>query len=110
MTQAVQGLALVGDTDLLAEAWEPRSESLLGRLESLPEVEAATAVLRTYGLLHLGRGNVRAVNISGIDPRTHSQVTGLKKSLLRQKDAPGLPSFLMADYPDERGGFIGIER
>lgn len=27
---------------------------------------------------------------------------------MRQKDAPGLPSFLMADYPGERGGFVGI--
>ena len=102
------GEEVFGDIYLYARVPIPEHRQLLRRLESLPEVEAATAILRTYGLLHLGRGNVRAVNISGIDPRTHSQVTGLKKSLLRQKDVPGLPSFLMADYPDERGGFVGI--
>ena len=102
------GREVFGDIYLYARVPIPEYRELLDRLESLPDVEAATAVLHTYGLLHLGRGDVRAVNISGIDPRTYSRVTGFKESLLKQKDVPGLPSLTVTDYPDEKGGFVGI--
>jgi len=102
------GREVFGDVYLYASVPVPHCGLLLERLESMPEVEAATAVLRTYGLLRLGRGDVRAVDISGIDPRTYSKVTGFKKSLLKQKDSAGLPSFQMTDHPDEKGGFVGV--
>lgn len=38
------------------------------RLEQINAVEAATATLSAQGLLHIGRGNVRAVNVWGIEP------------------------------------------
>ena len=102
------GREVFGDIYLNPRVPIPEYSQLLERLESLPEAEAATAVLHTYGLLRLGRGDVRAINISGIDPHKYSRVTGFKESLLTQKDTPGEPSFAVADYPDEKGGFVGI--
>ena len=37
-------------------------------LEKIEGVKAATASLSAHGLLHLGKGNVRAVNVLGIEP------------------------------------------
>jgi len=102
------GREVFGDIYLYPRVPIPEYSRLLERLESLPEVKAATVVLHSYGLLHIGRGDVRAVNISGIDPPTYWKVTGFKASLLNQKDARGQPSFTMANYPDEKGGFVGI--
>ncbi|MHC4387412.1 MAG: ABC transporter permease [Planctomycetota bacterium] len=102
------GQEVFGDVYLYPRAPVPEHGVLLERLESLPDVEAATAVLRTYGLLHLDRGDVRGVNILGIDLRTYPKGTSFKESLLKQKDVPGPLSFEMAEYPSERGGFVGI--
>jgi ABC-type lipoprotein release transport system permease subunit len=102
------GQEVFGDIYLYARAPIPEHGQLLERLESLPEVEAATTVLHTYGLLYLARGDVRAVNISGIDLPTYWKVTSFKDSLLNQKDRREPPSFTVADYPGERGGFVGI--
>jgi lipoprotein-releasing system permease protein len=80
-------------------------------------VEAATATLSTQGLLHIGRGNVRAVNIWGIEPARRAKVTGFKQSLLRQKLIPGDPSFEIPPsflsstqdtVAEKTGGFVGI--
>lgn len=46
------GQDVLGDIYLYPQVPVPRYGQLLERLESLPEVEAATAILRTYGLLH----------------------------------------------------------
>jgi lipoprotein-releasing system permease protein len=102
------GREVFGDIYLNPRVPVPEYGRLLERLESLPEVEAATAVLRTYGLLRLGRGDVRAINISGIDPHKYSSVTGFKESLLTQKNKPGEPSFAVQDHLDAKGGFVGI--
>ena len=53
------------------------------RLEEIKSVEAATAMLSAQGLLHLGRGNVRAVEIWGIEPAKFGKVTAFDKSLLK---------------------------
>ncbi|MGD0573094.1 MAG: FtsX-like permease family protein [Sedimentisphaerales bacterium] len=58
------------------------------RLEEIKQVEAATATLSAQGLLHLGRGNVRAVEIWGIEPVKFGKVTAFDKSLLRTKKTP----------------------
>jgi len=102
------GREVFGDVYLYPRVPVPEYNKLLTRLESLPEVEAATAVLHTYGLLRVGRGDVRAVSISGIDPNSYSKVTGFKSSLLNQKDMPGGPSFTVSGYPEEAGGYVGI--
>jgi lipoprotein-releasing system permease protein len=56
---------------------------LTDKLEEINVVEAATATLSTHGLLHLGRGNVRAVEIWGIDVQKQGKVTAFEKSLLK---------------------------
>jgi len=83
---------------------------LIDALEQSAIVEAATAMLSAEGLLHLGvgTGNVRPVTIWGIQPARRARVTALKKSLLRQKDLPGEPSFAVAGDADKIGGFVGI--
>ena len=57
------------------------------RLEEIKSVEAATALLSAQGLLHLGKGNVRAVEIWGIEPAKFGKVTAFEKSLLKTKQS-----------------------
>ncbi len=54
------------------------------RLEEIKSVEAATAMLSAQGLLHLGKGNVRAVEIWGIEPAKFGKVTAFERSLLKK--------------------------
>jgi lipoprotein-releasing system permease protein len=57
------------------------------QLEEIKQVEAATSTLSAQGLLHLGRGNVRAAEIWGIEPAKFGKVTTFDKSLLKTKQA-----------------------
>ncbi|MGE5293800.1 MAG: ABC transporter permease [Solirubrobacterales bacterium] len=81
---------------------------LLDRLEKLDFIEAAEASLSSEGILHIGQGNVRLVNVWGIQPQRRARVTGFKKTLLVQGQAAGEPSFAVPDAPAEIGGFVGI--
>ena len=58
------------------------------RLEEIKSVEAATATLSAQGLLHLGKGNVRAVEIWGIEPAKFGKVTAFERSLLKKAPDP----------------------
>ncbi|MHC4346825.1 MAG: ABC transporter permease, partial [Planctomycetota bacterium] len=82
--------------------------SFIERLEQTGAVEAATATLSTQGLLHLGKGRVRAVMVWGIEAGKRSSVTRLKKSLRRQSRLPGEPAFDVPGFPESVGGFVGI--
>lgn len=81
---------------------------LIERLEQTAAVESATAMLITKGLLHLGQGNVRPVEIWGIEPGARARVTGFNQYLRRQKDLSGEPSFIVPDFTGKPGGFVGI--
>jgi ABC-type lipoprotein release transport system permease subunit len=72
------------------------------------QVEAASASLSAEGLLHLGKGNVRAVRVLGIKPGKRSRVLRFKQTMLRQKDVPGDPCFETSEAGEKIGGFIGI--
>jgi lipoprotein-releasing system permease protein len=78
------------------------------RLKKLKAVDTATATLTAHGVLWLGKGNVRAVSIHGIDIDGAVSVTNFKNSLLEQKDLTDEPSFNVAAYPDDIGAFLGI--
>ena len=78
---------------------------LLDRLEESNAIDSATPVLSAPGLLHLGKGMVRAVMIWGIEPASRQKVTGFKRFLLKAKNLPAEPSF---DFADNFSGFIGI--
>ncbi len=107
---AVEKAATVALGDVVL--WPPteitKYSLLIERLEQTPMVEAATVALGRPGLLRLGTGNVRPVQVLGIEPGGRARVTGLKDFLLRQKDLPGEPSFEIADAPNKIGGFVGI--
>jgi lipoprotein-releasing system permease protein len=60
-------------------------QELTRELEELKEVKAAAGTLSTQGLLHLGKGNVRAVEIWGIEVQKEGKVTTFEKSLLKGK-------------------------
>ena len=80
-------------------------------LEELDAVDAATVALSGQGLLWLGPGNVRAAKIWGVEPDARSRVTGLKDSLLRQKDSSDPVSFdwtSQSGTAEGVGGFVGI--
>ncbi len=72
----------IGDVVLTPPAKLPKYSLLIEQLETLPVVEAATAVLTSDGLIHLGGGNVRAVLIWGIEPNKRGKVTAFDKSLV----------------------------
>jgi len=78
-------------------------EDFIEYLERLPNVRAAAAVLETHGLLHLGRGDVKAVRICGIEPQSYSKVANLQDSLVLGQDSDDLPLF-----GNEQTGFVGI--
>jgi lipoprotein-releasing system permease protein len=80
----------------------------IDRLEQTGAVETATATLSTQGLLYLGKGEVRAAAVWGIEPAGRSQVTGMKQSLRRQSRQGEAPSFEVPGAPEELGGFVGI--
>jgi lipoprotein-releasing system permease protein len=98
----------IGDVVLAAPVRFAQYPLFIERLEQLDVVQAATATLSAPGLLYLGEGNVRAVEVWGIEPGPRAKVTGYKQSLLRQKDSPEEPSFEVADMPETVGGFVGI--
>ena len=98
----------IGDVVLSAPTKFAKYPLFIERLEQINTVEAATATLSAQGLLHIGRGNVRAVNVWGIEPARRARVTGLKQSLIRQKHTPDDPSFEIPGFADKTGGFVGI--
>ena len=99
----------VGDVILIPPTTFAKYPLLIERLEQTESVEAATAMISGYGLLHLNkRGNVRAVQVWGIEPGGRAKVTGFAKFLRRQGKEAGEPSFNAPDSPEETGGFVGI--
>ncbi len=79
---AVDGM---GDVVLSPEKNFAGYAELEKRLEEIKQVEATTATLSAQGLLHLGKGNVRAAEIWGIEPTKFGKVTAFDKSLLKTK-------------------------
>jgi lipoprotein-releasing system permease protein len=98
----------LGDIVLAPPVKFSKYQLFIERLEQVRQVKAATATLSGQGLLHLGKGNVRAVKLSGIEPKSRAKVTGLKQFLHKQKDLPREPSFEVPGLPGKLGGFVGI--
>ena len=85
------------------------SDELVARLCSSKEIAAASVVLSTNGLIHLGPGDVKAVNIWGIDLSSRCEVTNIKSNLLKQKNLPSVPQFENdANESNIIPAFIGI--
>ncbi|MFC1762015.1 ABC transporter permease [Planctomycetota bacterium] len=100
---------LIGDVLLNTPMAIDNYDVLIDELEQSPEIQAATATIVSRGLLHLGGGMVRAVEIWGIEPESLARVARLKPGLLRQQDQEGPPSFnANASEAQRMGGFVGI--
>jgi len=98
----------VGDVVLSPPMTFAKYPLLIEQLEQTESIEAATALISGYGLLHLGMGNVRAVEVWGIEPAGRAKVTGFARFLRRQGKGAGEPSFDVPDSPEKTGGFVGI--
>jgi ABC-type lipoprotein release transport system permease subunit len=80
---------MVGDVVVSPPTRFSRYPLFIEQLERINSVKKATAVLFGQGLLHLGKGDVRAVEIWGIEPAKRAEVMDFKRDLLRQKELPG---------------------
>jgi lipoprotein-releasing system permease protein len=99
---------VVGDIIIKPPVQFTSSGTLINELQKTKGVSAATAVLSSQGLLRLDSGNVRAVNVIGIDPAGRAAVMDFKSALIVQKSSPESPSFKIPNEPNEAGGFLGI--
>jgi lipoprotein-releasing system permease protein len=100
---------LIGDILLSPTLDVADYPELIRRLEDEPAIVAATPTLFTRGLLHIGGGVVRAVDIWGVEPNSLARVTRMKQALLRQGEAPGMPTFEVPGQPAASlGGYVGI--
>jgi ABC-type lipoprotein release transport system permease subunit len=99
---------VIGDVVLSPPTKLPKYPLLIEQLEQAETVEAATAMLLAPGLLKLDTGNVRPVEVWGIQPGRRARVTGFKQALLKQRGLPGEPSFETGESPGKTGGFVGI--
>jgi len=83
-------------------------DQLLKSFKEIESVEAATAVITTQGLLRLASGNVRTVEVWGIDIQSRAKVVNLRQSLIRQSSSSNELTFNPSGNEDTLGGFIGI--
>ncbi len=98
----------IGDVVLAPPTKFAKYDLFIERLEQTEVVDSATAILSAHGLLHLGKGNVRAVDIWGIEPVRRAKVMGFDRYLLRQRESRGEPSFQTSASEGGVGGFVGI--
>ena len=72
---------LTGQVTVSADLWGyPHYDKLLTGLNELPEVDAAAAIVRAYGLINLN-SRVITVEVVGIDPASLDTVTGYRDTL-----------------------------
>lgn len=98
----------IGDVVLAPPSAIPKYDRFIKNLEQTEAVDSATAIMYSYGLLHLDKGNVRAVEIWGIEPGRRARVTGFDRFLINQRDSKTEPTFGNPDAPDQTGVFVGI--
>jgi len=77
-------------------------EALAECLAKLPEAAKATPVIRTGALLHLGRGDVRAVELVGVDLAAQCQDKTFRAGLLLQGQQAEMPTFQLSAEAQER--------
>lgn len=96
-----------GDIILTPKGKIKHHDRFIEMLKADPDIVAATPVLSSQGLLHVGKGNVRGVNIWGIDPETRVNVTGIQETLVIQNELDKV-SFGKSENPKVLKGFVGI--
>ncbi len=84
-------------------------EDFMGILEEQPYIEAVSPVAKGVGLLsQSGRDWNRGIEVHGVNPVLHSQVTNFAETLHYRKDNPAL-AFSPMFAPQTDGCVLGIE-
>jgi len=105
--------SFLGDIVIFPPGLVEHQDQLIDQLNKLNCVQASAGTLSGQGLLYLGKGNVRAVKVLGINPEQRDSVTNFKEFLLEQGDSTS-PSFNQRlspediNSPPKTGGFVGI--
>ena len=100
----------MGDIVIAAPSWAKISEydKLIDDLVAHPLIDGATGVLESQGLLLLGKGDVRAVRIWGIELPRRTLVSPVEEFLINPTPEGRRPSFALDGDGGELGGFVGI--
>jgi lipoprotein-releasing system permease protein len=77
---------ILGEIVLMPGVEIAEFDALAEHLEACPEIEHAQAVLQKGALLYLAKGDVRAVELVGIDLNQHSKDEYFRKGLLIQSE------------------------
>jgi len=83
-------------------------DKLIDDLRAHPLIDGATGVLESQGLLHLDKGDVRAVRIWGIELPRRTSVSPVEEFLVNPTPGGGRPGFALDADGGELGGFVGI--
>lgn len=100
-TLRASGRTLMGDVVVSHEiVGIPHYEALIERIEALPEAEAASPLIETFGLLRMpygrdGESRVEPVQVWAIDPPSLARVTGFERMVYWQP--PGESEAIAAD-------------
>jgi len=107
---AVQEYYITEAGDIFLSSGESISnyDVLIEKLEELEEVEAAAAYHYGWGLLHLESGDVREIQIFGIEPDRDEKFSDWRESLLKQQGVSGELDFEVPGYPNDVGGWVGV--
>ena len=98
----------VGDIVIDPPAVISNYDKLIENLEKASSIKGATATIWGYGLLLVGKGNVRAVQVMGIEPERRSRVMGFNEFLLSNKYPSISEPNKITTSPDEMQGYVGI--
>jgi lipoprotein-releasing system permease protein len=98
----------MGDVVIMPPESIPKYNVLIENLEKTGTVEAATAMISGYGLLHVDRGIVRAVEIWGIEPERRERVTGFDRYLIRKRSSNNQTPYAPPAAAEQIDGFVGI--
>lgn len=82
------GRQMIGDVTIASGQGIPYYESLIEDLERHPDIERATPVIETLGLVSLPLGDSRDVIVVGIDPEGYHAVTGFHDRLYWRNREP----------------------
>ena len=86
---------ILGEIVLIPSVEIAEFDALVEHLESYPEVEHAQAIVRKGALLYLAKGDVRAVELVGVDLAQHSKEKYFRKGLLVQSEKQN-PDFVIS--------------
>ena len=61
-----------------------RYDELITELEKFDDIVAVTPILTSSGLLYIGKGNLRAIGVWGIDAQSRGKVTNFSENILNR--------------------------